>query len=241
MRLKEVSIHIISWLAFSLIVFYWQTNMFEDSDALIQTARMISVGMALFYLNLYVLLPRFFESNQFIKYSLSVLVILAVAYFLFFLTNDLSPRPEMRIPRGMKEGVEMRDRPPMPPRNMSRMVIFTIINGIPMFHCVKCDCKVEDHTTGTHGKWKAAKANKAEFDITKSSPNSPLAKAIVAFGQAGSSNSSSSSSEGEDSSSSEGALTKATIEERLSKMETNMTDSNHVQLVGVMRKALLKD
>ncbi len=132
MRLKEVSIHIISWLAFSLIVFYWQTNMFEDSDALIQTARMISIGMALFYLNLYVLLPRFFESNQFIKYSLSILVILAVAYFLFFLTNDLSPRPEMRNPRGMKEGVEMRDRPPMPPRNMSRMVIFTIINGIPM-------------------------------------------------------------------------------------------------------------
>ena len=116
-----------------------------------------------------------------------------------------------------------------------------IIDGIPMFQCVKCDCNVDDHTTGTHGKWKAAKANKAEFDITKSSPNSPLAKAIVAFGQAGSSNSSSSSSEGEDSSSSEGALTKATIEERLSKMETNMTDSNHVQLVGVMRKALLKD
>ena len=96
----------------------------------------------------------------------------------------------------------------------------------------RCDCNVDDHTTVTHGKWKAAKANKVEFDITKSSPNSPLAKAIVAFGQAGSSNSSSKS---------EGGLSKADIEERLSMMESTMKDTSQVQLMGVMRKALLKD
>ena len=132
MRRKEVSIHIISWLAFSLIVFYWHSNMFDNPNALIQTARLISIGMALFYLNLYLLLPRFFESNQFIKYSLSVLFILGAAYLLFLFTNDLSPRPEMRMPPGMREGTPLRNRPSMPDRAMSRLMIFTIINCLPM-------------------------------------------------------------------------------------------------------------
>lgn len=128
MKVKETIIHIISWLALSLLIFYWQTNMFDTTASVVQTARSLGIGAIIFYLNLLILLPRYLEPGKYLKYGLFIALLIGVAYFLFDITNSMAPPPEPRFFKDGFPGAPLRPRPP----TQGRMMIFTIMNAIPM-------------------------------------------------------------------------------------------------------------
>lgn len=151
MKYKEIIIHIICWLAFFLLISYWQSNLFTLNDALLHSVRIISLGALIFYINLYVLLPVFFSKNQYVRYAVSTILLLVGTSYLFEFTSELLPKPDFNFrvrgenPRNMYFTPPGNDNLPsgrvidnqFPKRIIiyglpGRVFVFTMLNSIPV-------------------------------------------------------------------------------------------------------------
>ena len=91
---RDHFIHIVSWLAYAMMIFYFQSRVFEVGDAVIHTLRLLGIHMTVFYFHLVVLLPRFFEKNKYLYYVIGIIIVIIGVHYLITFTNDLLPRPD---------------------------------------------------------------------------------------------------------------------------------------------------
>lgn len=129
MKRRETIIHIICWVAYSLIVFYWLTNMFDSKAAFIHVIRFISLEIIVFYINLHILLPKFFEHGKYLKYSFYILMVFVFTHFIFHVTLTLMPPPEFKnVINQLHLNGKIKE---INPRKWDRLIIFTFVNVIP--------------------------------------------------------------------------------------------------------------
>ncbi len=83
-----------------MLIFYFQSRIFDIDEAIIHTLRLLAIHMMVFYLNLLVLLPKLFEHGKYLYYGVILIVIIIGVHYLITYTNDLLPRPDFSEMRG---------------------------------------------------------------------------------------------------------------------------------------------
>ncbi|HCX22722.1 MAG: hypothetical protein CMB80_15700 [Flammeovirgaceae bacterium] len=135
MKVREILIHTLVWMAFLAIITFWQWDIFSLQDSLIHASKMAVISIAVFYSNYYLLLPRLFAKGKTFYYVLSIGAILIGVYLIFELTKEWMPRPEfMNRPKPDEFKESFKNLPRMePPKNMwTRMLPQTAAQTIPM-------------------------------------------------------------------------------------------------------------
>ncbi|MEP4534486.1 MAG: sensor histidine kinase [Cyclobacteriaceae bacterium] len=94
MNYRKITVHLLTWVAYSMIIFYMQSNRYETSNAILATGHLLIFQAGIFYLNLNYLLPRFLSKGNYIYYTLLTLVVLLIFMLAFSLTEQLLPRPD---------------------------------------------------------------------------------------------------------------------------------------------------
>lgn len=130
LRKKEIIIHIVCWLAYCGIIFYWQSNVFDSSAALFHTTRFVVIEVIVFYFNLYFLLPRFFVHGKYLIYSLFIVLILFFSHSVFDHTSQFSPPPHLKDENNITRHEDKHQEGDLP-RHWERIIIFTLVNVIP--------------------------------------------------------------------------------------------------------------
>ncbi|UII25491.1 histidine kinase [Fulvivirga maritima] len=81
-RIQRIGIHIILWLTYAIVMYNWVSSAWMDYvQSLWLTLRIIGVHALIFYINVYVLLPKLMEKNRYILYLLSIISLLIAIYF----------------------------------------------------------------------------------------------------------------------------------------------------------------
>jgi len=92
---KNFFIHLFLWLGYACLHYYWLSMAFEASDLIPMTLRIVVMHAAIFYINVLILLPLFFERSRYVWYIAGLVVLLLAFYYLFDLSNHLALfRPE---------------------------------------------------------------------------------------------------------------------------------------------------
>lgn len=89
LRFPAKLIHILVWIGYGLVVYYWTSFPFEPQYAFILTIRVLLIHIFLFYINVLVALPKLLERGRYLFYVLSLIALILGVYFLIDLTNDL--------------------------------------------------------------------------------------------------------------------------------------------------------
>ncbi len=100
MMKREQLIHVLSWLAYGMLIFYFQSRLFDIGEALIHTLRLLAIHMMVFYVNLMIFLPKIFERGKYLYYAIVVIAIIISVHYLIVYTNDLLPKPDFSELRG---------------------------------------------------------------------------------------------------------------------------------------------
>ncbi|MEQ8337029.1 MAG: sensor histidine kinase [Cyclobacteriaceae bacterium] len=123
---KEQLVHVLSWFAYGLLIFYFQSRIFDIGDALIHTLRLLAIHMMVFYVNLMIFLPKIFEQGKYLYYAVVVIVIIVSVHYLIVYTNDLLPKPDFS---GFEGG---RGRPRSGLRPFLWLIFGSVVNSILM-------------------------------------------------------------------------------------------------------------
>ncbi len=86
--------HLLIWMSYFILLFwfYSETSRFEPS--LLKSLFIVILQAGVFYLNLYLLLPQYFEKKQYSKYGFYIFLILIASLVLFYLFDQVSLRFE---------------------------------------------------------------------------------------------------------------------------------------------------
>ncbi|MCD4734405.1 MAG: histidine kinase [Bacteroidales bacterium] len=79
---KSWIIHFLIWTSYYVLLLWFYSEIYSDKLALINSSVILLVQVFVFYLNYFVLLPRYFEKKLFYHYG--ILVLLLVIFILFF-------------------------------------------------------------------------------------------------------------------------------------------------------------
>ncbi len=135
MKVRDLIIHTFAWLAFWVIVTFWQLEIFSLKPALTNAFIIAIISITVFYANYGVLLPKLFSKGKTLYYIFSLIGMLLGMYLIFDITLQWLPRPEDMPFPGPKEFEEiMKMRPGMKPRENFRnhMIPITAAHTIPM-------------------------------------------------------------------------------------------------------------
>lgn len=127
---REKTIHILSWIAYGILIFYFQSRVFELDEAIIHTLRLLMIHMMVFYLNLLIFLPKLFEKGKYLYYAIVVIVVILSVHYLITFTNDLLPRPDFSGLRG--DGERSRTSGLRP---FLWLIFGSVVNSILMLFC----------------------------------------------------------------------------------------------------------
>lgn len=78
---RSIAIHLILWLAYGMLVFYWLLFIFNSRTALLFTMRILVLNAFLFYTNTNILLPKLVGRSKYLSYILSLIAIIGIVYF----------------------------------------------------------------------------------------------------------------------------------------------------------------
>lgn len=89
-RIQLIALSILLWVGYLLIHYYFLSFPFDTGASIVLAIRVVVIHAILFYVNYYILLPRFLERNKYISYFLSLVMLIVFTYILFSLSNELS-------------------------------------------------------------------------------------------------------------------------------------------------------
>ncbi len=85
----NAGIHIVVWLGYAMIMFYWLSFPFESQAAALFTIRIVLLDAFLFYFNTFLLLPRLVGHSRYTWYGIAVLLLVAGTYFVVALSDGM--------------------------------------------------------------------------------------------------------------------------------------------------------
>jgi len=88
-RIPALLIHLLLWVGYGLVVFYFMSFPFEAKYAWALTLRVIFIHAILFYLNTNLILPKLFDRGKYAVYVTTLLVLIVAVYYFFNLTTDI--------------------------------------------------------------------------------------------------------------------------------------------------------
>ncbi|MEO9474507.1 MAG: sensor histidine kinase [Cyclobacteriaceae bacterium] len=94
MNTRKITVHLLTWIAYSMIIFYMQSNRYETTNAIMATGHLLIFQAGIFYLNLNYLLPRFLSKGNYIYYTLLILIALMMFMLAFSFTEQFLARPD---------------------------------------------------------------------------------------------------------------------------------------------------
>lgn len=113
MNYKTIGLHILVWLTYALITFNWVSTAWGDYGlGLLVTFRVISLHALVFYLNVYLLLPKLMDKNKYALYLLSIVLLLVVVYFARELLENPKPAFKPENFEAFREGPPSMKPPP---------------------------------------------------------------------------------------------------------------------------------
>ncbi len=105
-QIKKIGIHIIFWLGYYFLTFYWFSLVNELPVASLISFRIVAIHMALFYLNTQVLLPEYINKGNYLLYFLVIVALLVLVFYFIKYTNEwLSIRQYVGGRRGVRPAI----------------------------------------------------------------------------------------------------------------------------------------
>jgi hypothetical protein len=84
---KEVLVHIAWWFGYGLLLSYFPLIIMDTKDAIAFVLRTLLASLVIFYINAYLLLPRFIARGQYIKYLSGILITIFITGIVFHRAN----------------------------------------------------------------------------------------------------------------------------------------------------------
>ncbi|TAJ11749.1 histidine kinase [Marinilabiliaceae bacterium JC017] len=85
---RNFAIHFIIWFGYSLLLFYGPSMIMDTATALKFSLRTLVVNVAIFYINTYVLLPRYLGKSKYLRYILGVIILVVPMAFFYHYTEQ---------------------------------------------------------------------------------------------------------------------------------------------------------
>ena len=126
--IRKISIHLIFWIGYGLILYYLPISRIEQEQALVRTIILLLPHIGTAYLGMEVLVPQFLiKRNYFLFFISCMLLLVAMYYFHYYLRHlDLFQPPNIEVMRRHTEGGRWHRRRWNPMR------------GFPIIHSVFC-------------------------------------------------------------------------------------------------------
>lgn len=86
--IKKIGIHILFWLGYYFLTFYWFSLVYEIEVALLIGLRIVIIHLLLFYININFLLPRFVDKGHYLIYLLAIIILIAAIFYLIRFSNE---------------------------------------------------------------------------------------------------------------------------------------------------------
>lgn len=102
-KLKKIALHILFWVGYCLLTFYWFSQVNNPDIAALISLRIVLIHSILFYLNFYYLLPQLVEKGRYLVYLIVVILILAGIFYLIRFSNEWLPIRENLTFRPLKK------------------------------------------------------------------------------------------------------------------------------------------
>lgn len=90
-ELKKTALHLLFWLGYYILTFYWFSQVHNPDIAALISLRIVLIHSILFYLNYYYLLPRFVEKGQYLVYLIIIILLLAAIFYVIRFSNEWLP------------------------------------------------------------------------------------------------------------------------------------------------------
>lgn len=84
---KEVLVHAAWWFGYGLLLSYFPLIIMDTKDAILFVLRTLFASIIIFYINAYILLPRFIARGQYFKYLSGILITVFITGFVFHKLN----------------------------------------------------------------------------------------------------------------------------------------------------------
>lgn len=80
-------IHVLVWGLYLILQLIFLSNIFPLEVSFYESLKTTIILASIFYINIFVLMPRYIDNNRILKYSLSLIILFVVFLILFYLLN----------------------------------------------------------------------------------------------------------------------------------------------------------
>jgi len=111
LRFPSFLIHVLVWIGYGLVVYYWTSFPFEPNYAIALTIRVLLIHIFLFYINVSFALPKLLENGKYLVYVIFLVALILGVYFFIDVTNDIGIFKEALNSLGFRRGGSGGPRP----------------------------------------------------------------------------------------------------------------------------------